>query len=155
MLINPFPSCLTENDLLSEGTIALLASKWQELGRKVVPAGTAYAIGYGNERGMDNAVGRVYMKIYDDTVTPVAEPGMVRLELRDPQDRPIETLAEWRTEQLETSATDRQQMIPLPEHVAAFGEDWSLVLMFRPDAADTVVKGNCKILLDVTIYTVR
>lgn len=153
MIINPFHSCLTEANLISAASVATTASKWVEIGRYTVPAGTGVAIGYKNLHGMDQAEGRLYFKLRD--AANAVEKGMIRLELRDPQDRPIEVLKEWRSEQLETSATDRQQQIPLPEHDSVFGEDWSLVFMFKGDATDGLTLANCSILLDTTVYTVR
>ena len=82
--------------------------------------------------------------------------GVVRLTLLDPQDRPVRTLFEARSETLRTSLTNRTQQIPLPEHEALVGEDWSFALEVRADAAlMTLDFGDTDIYIDMTNYSVR
>lgn len=151
-LINPYRSALTAADLLDADT-ACVAGKFVEVGRYTVPAGMAICLGYGGLAGQDQAEGRIYSKL--QKAGPAAVPGMVRLVLLDPQDRPVETLFEARTEQLETSATDRTQQMPFPEHPAKFGEDWTLSFQLKGDAADTVDVSICTLFMEVTTFTVR
>lgn len=155
MLMNPFRSVLKASDLLDADTV-LSNGKYVELGRYTVPAGTAVAIGYGGNVGQDSAQGRFYADINDDTATPADEDGMLRLVLLDPQERVVETLFECHTSQLRTSATDRTQQLPMPEHPAKFGEDWILALEMKGDAdGDTVKVSVCVLYLDITVYSVR
>jgi hypothetical protein len=152
LLINPFRSVLKATDLLDADT-TLATDKFTEIGRYTVPAGTAVAIGYGGSNGQDSAQGRFYADI--NKAGPADVDGIVRLVLLDPQERVVETLFECHTAQLRTSATDRSQQLPMPEHPAKFGEDWILALHMKGDAADLVDVSICVLYMDVTVYSVR
>jgi hypothetical protein len=152
-LLNPFRSVFKAADLLGAVDVALVATKYREVGRFTVPAGTAYAIGYGGNPGQDSAEGRFYADI--NSIVPGDLDGMVRLVLLDPQERVLETLFECHTSQLRTSATDRSQQLPVPEHAAKIGEDYSIAFEMKPDADGTVDVSACILYLDVTVYSVR
>lgn len=155
MISNPFASAINNAKLGWTADTTVVADKFVEIGRYTVPAGSAICLGYGVQSGMDNAVGRCYIKLIDDTAGDATEEhGLLRLEVRDPQDRPVEVLWEARTEQTGASTTQNLK-IPFPEHAAKFGEDWALVLLFKSDAADIIQWDFSKVLFDITIYTAR
>jgi len=121
--------------------IAVKAGVWATIGRFQVPAQQAYHFGFGSAAFPDNQ-GYLYMAIYDDTVTDsVVENGAVRLVQKNANGTVILTVAEFRTEQLRGSVSDRSQQIALPEQTQFpfVGEDSYLELQFKADASDNIV----------------
>jgi len=149
-----FRSALTASDLIGSDTVAVIAGQFVKLGEYQVPAGEELAIGYGPHTSQESAVGRFYAKIMDDTATAVEEPGVIRLTAYSPQDRPLRVLAEFRTEQANQGENDVTLRIPMPESIYNLREDQKLVLEFKSDASDNVVKASSVIILDVTKYVV-
>lgn len=152
-VFNPYKTTLTQMDFVGAATVATTAAKWVEIGRVTIPAGTAYALGFGEQNGQDSAQGRLYMDTKDST--PAVEAGMIRFEIRDPQDRPVKTVFESRTESVTTSATDRTQQLPFAERSEMIGEDFAIIFQFKGDASDLINKANSKFLIDTTVYSVR
>lgn len=125
----------------SSGVIALKAAVWQTIGRYTVPAQQIYRFGYGSAAFPDNQ-GYLHIAIYDDTATnSVLEEGAVRLVQRNAQGTVQLVVAEFRTEELRGSVSNRQQMKALPEQtqMPLIGEDSVLEIQFKPDAADSIV----------------
>jgi hypothetical protein len=153
--LEKYSTTLTQADLMDNDTIAVLAGIPIKLGEYQVQAGEEIAIGFGPFAGQESAIGRIYAEIMDDTATAAEEPGMLRLSVWDPQNRPLIVLGEWRTETLSSGASDRSLRIPLPESNINLTEDQKLVLEFISDASDTVVKASSTIAVDCTRYRVR
>jgi len=87
--------------------------------------------------------GYMHFAAYDDTATnSVVEDGSLRLVQRNAQGTVQLVVAEYRTEQLRGSVSNRQQMVALPEQTQfpVVGEDSILELQLKPDAADSIVK---------------
>lgn len=153
-IIEKYNTTLTQADLFDESTISCSAGVPVKIGEYQVQAGEEIAIGYGPFAGQQDAIGRFFAAIYDDTATPAIEPGQVRLSVWDPQNRPILVLWEGRTETTNMGLTDRSQRVPMPEHNVNLTEDQKLILEFISDAADTIVKASSTIALDCTRYRV-
>lgn len=147
-----YRSAFTEADLIDSATVNVIAGQFVKLGEYQVQAGEMISTGYGEQSGQDSAQGRIFMKF--QTATPTEIKGMVRLQAYSPQDRPIEIIGEWRTELLNTNATDRTKQLPLPEHIVALTEDKKFVLEFKADADAALDKANSTIIMDITRYTV-
>lgn len=148
-----FRSTFTANELITADTTTVAAGVITRLGSYKVQAGEQISIGYGQLAGMDNATGRIFMSLFDGTSgTHLEITGSIRLEAYSAQNRPIEILNEWRTEDLNTSATDKTKQLPLPEHAVWLREDQMLVLNLIPDSVGngSLVKANSKILLAMT-----
>jgi len=138
---NVFKKILAHGDWIPAADVLCPADVWTVIGSFTVPAQQAYRFGYGSPAFPDNQ-GYIYVALYDDTATnSVLEDGALRLVQRNAQGTISLVVAEFRTEQLRGSTTDRQQMIALPEQTQfpLVGEDSVLELQFRADAADTVV----------------
>ena len=123
------------------GVIALKAGVYQAIGRFTVPAQQLYHFGFGSAVYPDNQ-GYMHMAIYDDTATnSVIEEGSVRLVQRNAPGTIQLVVAEYRTEQLRGSTSNRQQMMALPEQAQfdLVGEDSIMEIQFKPDAADSIV----------------
>lgn len=146
-----FRSALTQNDLITTATTAVVAGTYNKLGERKIEAGESLSIGFGQQSGQESAQGRIFIDVRDNGVTPgLVINGTVRLQVYSPQNRPLVILGEWRTETLRTGSGDRTKQIPLPEDIYSLTEDKKLVLEYMPDAAQTVGKTNTVILLDTT-----
>lgn len=143
----------TKTDLINTATVAVTAGASVVLGKYPVQAGEAIKLGWGNLQGQENAQGRIFMKLMDDQVVPVELAGTVRISLWSPQDRPIAIVSEWRTEQLNTVATDRTKQIPFPEDIYRTTEDKKIVLEFISDTTATLSRANSTIVMDVARFT--
>jgi hypothetical protein len=152
MASNTFRSAFTKADLMQGATIVCALGQFNRLGVYNVQAGELVSPGYAGQSGQDNAQGRLYVKLQD--ATPAVANGLLRLSIFSPQDRPLEIIQEWRTETLNTSATDRSLQVPFPEYDAWISEDKKVVLEFKPDAGVTLTVANCTVLMDVTKATV-
>jgi hypothetical protein len=149
---NPFRTTLGTGDLIAGDTVCP-ANQYVELGRYVVQAGVALALGYGSMEGQDSANGRLYLNLMNNGVSPgAAVNGKIRIDIHNAQDRVQSTIFEGRTERLRTSVTDPRQQLPFPWINAITTEDVCFVLKFRPDAAVTVGKANSTLSMDATIY---
>jgi hypothetical protein len=149
-----FSSAFTASTLIDADTVACVANSIIKLGEYQVPAGEELSIGYEQHSAQDTAVGRAYFDLKDGAGTPAVIPGMIRLTVYSPQNRPLRVLYEWRTEKAGQGASDMTLRIPVPESPYNIREDQKLVLEFIADAAATLTKANCTILLDVTKYVV-
>lgn len=132
--------------------VALPAAIYTQIGSVVCPAGTALQMGVGVHTGQDNAVGRIYMQL--QTSVPAVITGDFRIDVQDPQNRTKDTIFQTRSELLNTSATDRREQYPFPEISAIIGRDWSFVLMFKADAANTIDTAESAALIGGTTYDV-
>jgi hypothetical protein len=149
MAANGFRSAFNKDNLISSATVSTVAGTYVKLGEYKVLAGESIAIGYGSQDGQESAQGRVSMQFKD---AAALVPGTVRLSIMSAQDAPLEILGEFRTESLDTGTTNRGLMIPLPEHPAIATQDKKIVLEIKADAAQTLTKANCTILMDITRY---
>jgi hypothetical protein len=153
-LSNPYRSTFKATDFAA-ADVTMVANQYVEYGRYTVKAGQGVALGYGALAGQDSATGRIYAKFIDDTFGDVTvEEGMVRIEIRNPQDRPVKTIFEARTEALRTmvAAPSSDQLIPLPMMADVVTEDFSIVILFKADAADTIQFDFTKMSIDYTNF---
>jgi hypothetical protein len=150
-----FRSALTEANLISAATVAVVAGQTTKLGERKIEAGELLTIGYGEQSGQQDAVGRLYVSLKDTNATPVQMHGTVRFTVYTPQNRVHTVLCEFRTETLlYGGANDRALNVPLPENFNWISEDKKLVLEFTPDQSGTLSKVNSDLLMDVTIEAI-
>jgi len=151
-----YPSTFTKNELIT-GDKAIISGEITRIGAYKIQAGEEISFGSGQLAGQDNATGRIYMDLRDNAAAGgAALSGNVRLVVYSSQNRPLEIVREFRTEDLATSATVKAQQTPFTEHAIWAREDQLLVLEFIPDAgvsgtgSGTLGKANSKILVSVT-----
>lgn len=127
------------------------AGKYTEIGRFRVPSSTEYAFGYGRAANPENQ-GYLYVDLQNKT--PAAVEGTIRLELQSATGRTSTVIADFDTEKLDASKTDRTQQVPLPEQVSdpLASEDSFLVLKFDPNTDDTVSAADSEVIIPVTEY---
>jgi len=148
-----YMTTLTQADLIDDDVTAVLAGVPIKLGEYLIPAGMELALGFARYDDLERASGRLYIELKDDTDTAAVENGKVRLSIWSPQDRPLRILYEGRTE-IAGASTARNLMVPLPESVYNIREDQKLVLEFISDESDNIVKADCTIYVDCTIFIV-
>ena len=126
-------------------------SKYVEIARFRVPSSTEYAWGYGSANAPENQ-GYLYVDLRDDTDSAIE--GTFRLELASATGRDTTVVADFDTEKLDASKTDRTQQVPLPEQVSdpLASEDSFLVIKFNPNAAGNVDETNSEVIVPVTEY---
>ena len=149
-------STLTAANLIAADT-AVSATTYTELGRYTIPAGVGAAVGFSSMEGQNSAPGRAYANIMDNGVAPgAAIEGTFRIDVHDPEDHVLRTILEAHTSRLRTTAGDPATQLPLPVNPPGYGQDYTIVAMFRADVAGkTVGKINSSLMIDVTRYTVR
>jgi len=127
------------------------AGKFTEIARFKVPSSTEYSFGYGRASAPDNQ-GYLYCDLQNDTPDPVE--GTLRLELQSATGRESTVVADFDTEKLDASKTDRTQQVPLPEQVSdpVATEDSFLVVKMDAQANDSVDSAESEIILPVTEY---
>lgn len=149
-----FRSAFTEANLISASTVTLVAGQIMRLGEYKVEAGERIGLGYGDQNGQNNAVGRLYASFKDNSTTPVQLHGLVRFSIYSPQNKPLSTLAEYRSETLVHGASDRSLQVPFAEFDEWASEDKRIVLEFISDTSGTLSKANSDLLMDITIEEV-
>ena len=145
-----YRSSLTESEMITNTTTAVLAGQPVKLGEYVVSAGEMIMTGFGSHSGLHDATGRFYAKIMDNQATPAELNGKLRLSIYSPQNRPIRILHEFDTQTVNDNENDRTKQMPFPANGIFISEDKKLVLEFISKTTATVDKADCKILFDVT-----
>ena len=148
-----FAKTLTTADFFTSAT-ATVSTGFTKLGSYTVPAQQAVHWGYGSASLPDNQ-GYIYLKLADSTAHTDVD-GVIRLVQANAQETRTEVVFEERTDALDGSTTDRQNMIALPEQTQfdLVGEDSLLIIQFRPDTSATVsaTATSTIIRLPVTVY---
>lgn len=151
----PRNSNLTKADLLPADVICP-AGQFTMLGSYTVKAGMGVAIGQGEFASQGDATGRLFVDLKDAALSPGVDiDGLIRIEARDPQDRPVETIVEDRTDNTRLGVTALSERTVLYEHNTIATEDRKYALLFRPDTTAFVGSANSKINVAVTTYTMR
>jgi hypothetical protein len=151
-----FRSALTANELIDSADVAVLSGQFVKLGERKVEAGELLTIGFGQQSGQNNAQGRLYAEIRDNSASPgVVLSGTIRLSVYSPQNRPLRILQELRSETVSGGTQDdRASHVPFPESDVWLSEDKKLVLEFMADSAGTVGKTNSVLVMDTTTEAV-
>lgn len=127
------------------------AGKWTEMGRFRIPSDTEYSWGFGTAKNPSNQ-GYLYVDLQNGT--PAAVEGQIRFVVESSTGRRTEVVADYDTEKLDASKSNREQMVPLPEQVGSSlaSEDAYLVVKMNPDADDTINAANSDVIIPVTEY---
>lgn len=125
--------------------------KYTEIARFQVPADTEYSWGYGAARNPENQ-GYLYIDLQNGT--PAAVDGQIRFVVESSTGRKTEVVADYDTERLDASKTNREQMVPFPEQVgsALATQDAYLVIKLDPKADDTIDSANSEVIIPATEY---
>jgi hypothetical protein len=126
------------------------AGKFTEVARFKVPADVEYRWGYGRATAPENQ-GYLYVDLQNGSANPVE--GTIRFVIESATGRRQEVIADYDTEKLDASKTDRTQQVPFPEqpNVTAT-QDAFLVVKFDPASNDTVSSSDSEVILPVTEY---
>jgi hypothetical protein len=125
--------------------------KFIELARFQVPSDTEYAIGYGRAANPENQ-GYQFVDLQDGT--PSAVEGTLRYKVESSTGRQSEVVADFDTERLSASKTNREQQVPLPEQVGSSlaTEDSFIVLELDAASSATVSASNSEVIIPLTEY---
>ena len=137
----------TAADLVKADSVCT-AGEYKVIGSYTVLAGEVIFPGFGGYDSMENAVGRIYalLKVAADTEVK----GEYMLAVLSPQDIPLKILGNWRTEDWNTSVTDKTKQIPFPKMNIGASKDKKIVLYFKADATSTLDHTKCVMLMDIT-----
>jgi hypothetical protein len=126
------------------------AGKFVEIARFKIPADVEYRFGFGAAKNPDNQ-GYQYIDLRDGGDAEVE--GTIRYVIESATGRRQEVIADYDTETLDASKTDRTEQVPLPEQVSVTAtQDAFLVLKFDPTANSTVDESNSEVIVPVTEY---
>jgi hypothetical protein len=128
------------------------AGKYTEIGRFRIPSSTEYSWGYGSANAPTNQ-GYLYADLYDDAGNEVE--GTIRFTIQSATGRQEIVVADFDTEKLDASKSNREQQVPFPEQVSTpkASEDSYLVVKFDPASNVTLDDGsNSEVILPVTEY---
>lgn len=116
---------------------SLVAGSWKDAAEYIVPAQTAYNVGYGSA-DKESTVGRWYANFDDgggNTVT-----GQARIVTRNANDKAVETdISAITTARLNANANDPRTQVAVPEILDTnkVGEDSKVVFQFKLDSNST------------------
>jgi hypothetical protein len=131
------------------GDVACTGGQFTEIGRYAVKAGQYMTLGWGFSASQSDADGRIFMNVKNTSDAAIT--GKVLISIFTPEDRHYADLFEDRTENLNTSATDRTKQLPFPEMMQGFGKDWIYKIFFKPDSTATVDNGHTVLVASVTV----
>jgi hypothetical protein len=133
-----YPSQIKTADILPADVTLGAVGVPTLIGKLTVSSGTAISLGVGDQEGQDNAEGRLYVDIVDDTAA--AEDGMLRFEARDPNETETYILYDLSTIKGRAGDADtRAAQVPFKAQNFWIPENWSIQCWMRPDAAGDVV----------------
>jgi len=142
-------------DLISAATVLLLKDEWKNIGSVTVPADQLIGLGYGGLGTQDAAPGRMYVKLMDNTETPVAITGQFRIEIQSSNDLPMggrPILIDYDLATTALGATNRTERLPLPFNEVMLSKDKKFVFKIKNnfETAQTLSRANSSIEIDIT-----
>jgi hypothetical protein len=128
--------------------------KYIEVARFRVPSDTEYSWGYGKASAPENQ-GYFYVDLQSGTPNPVN--GTIRFIVESSTGRNTEVVADYDTERLDASKTNRNKQVPFPEQVssALATEDAFLIVKLDASSSNTdqnVDSSNSEVIIPATEY---
>lgn len=147
-----FQSDLT-NEMLING-VSCVAGVQAVFAEKIAKAGEVIGLGFG-DGGMDNALGRIVLDL--QTAASAKIDGLVRIQVLTPQDIPVATVFESRTENLRMGLTDYKSRMPFNEGQlnCRIGEDYKVQFVIFADATATIDKTKSTLLASSNRHLIR
>jgi hypothetical protein len=143
-----YRSTLVKGDLIGQATQVCTAGIFQRLGAYRVLPGEILSMGFGEQEGYHDAVGRIFLIL--NVAGPTETLGTIRFTALTSQGRPNEVLWETRTDATDNNATDRTKQLPFPQFDLWLTENKYLALDFMADATSTVTLADSIIRMDCT-----
>ena len=146
---------LETDDLDNKFGSNLSAGSWVDAAEFVVPAQTAYNVGYGVADN-EATVGRFYSHFEDGSSNNVE--GQVRIVTRNANDKAVETdISALSTARLDSDASDFRRQVAVPEVLDTnkVGQDSKVVIQFKLKSSSTGTSidfGASTLMLDLTEY---
>lgn len=149
-----FPYTFESKDLFSSATMTCPAGQYTEIGFYKVQADEEVGIGRGGYGSLNEAIGRLFARFYDNAeTTPVQfTNGRLRIEYRSSQDTFLACVLDVSLSALTTGETIPADRFPLPFGNILCGKDRKIVFSIKNESASSVTlsKANSKVLMDVT-----
>lgn len=149
-----YPATFTEKDVIAEDTVALIAGQYTLIGEYTVKADEAVGIGRGALVALNEAIGRLYAKFYDNQSTPAQiTQGKFRIMLVSSQDIPITgrpVYLETDLVSLTTGETTPSERFVLPFEDQMLQKDRKLQFFIKVDSNVTLDKADSTVIMDMT-----
>lgn len=143
-----YRSTLTQADLFDTATVVCLAGVYHRIGAYRVLPGEILSMGFGDQGGYHDAVGRIFAIM--NVAGPTEALGTIRFTALTASGRPHEVLWETRTDVTDNNPTLRTAQLPFPQFDLWLTENKYLALDFCSDANATVTLADSAIRVDVT-----
>jgi hypothetical protein len=142
-------------DLIGAATVTLIKDEWKIIGQVVVPADQLVGLGYGENGMQDASPGRLFVKLMDNTGTPVPITGQFRIEIQSSNDMPLgarPVLIDYDLATTALGATNRTERMPLQFNNIMLSKDKKFVFKVKNNAASaqTLSRANSSVEIDVT-----
>lgn len=142
-------------DIIGAATVTLISGEWKTIGEVVVPADQLIGLGYGGEGTQDQAPGRLYVDLKDNSQTPAAITGQFRIEIQSSNDMPLGSrpvLIDYDLATTALGATDRAGRLPMPFTNIFLSKDKKFVFKVKNSAssAQTLSRANSSVEIDIT-----
>lgn len=146
---------LNQNDVIGASTVTLVKGQYITIGEVVVAADERVGLGFSNYSGQDDADGRIFVELKDNSVTPAAIEGKFRIIMMSSQNIPIgdqPVVMDLDLTALAQGGSDRRAQIAFPFTNVLLTRDKKFVFQVLNTAASaqTVALANSKVLMDCT-----
>ena len=154
---NLYPGTFTKDQIITEGaTVTLLPGVYNKIGEYVVKADELVGLGRGGYDSLNEAIGRLFAKFYDNSGTPVQITNATfRVTLESSQDIPVGSkpvFIDVDATQLQTGATNPAERFVLPFDGTMLTKDKKFVFLLKNNGSSSVTlsKANSTIEMSVT-----
>lgn len=146
---------LNQNDVIDAATVTLVPGQYITIGEVVVAADERIGLGYSNYSGQDDADGRIYVNLMDNSGTAVPIEGKFRIIMMSSQNIPIgdqPVVMDLDLTALSQGSTDRRAQIAFPFTNVLLTRDKKFVFQVLNTAASaqTLKKAASSVLMDCT-----
>ena len=150
-----YRACWGASDVIGAATVTLVKNEWKEIGTVTVPADQLIGLGYGPQSGQDDAVGRIFMDLVDNTASPVDIAGLFRIMITSSNDLPLGSrpvLIEYDLNTLRLGASDRAGRLPIPFTGIMLSKDKKFKFLVKNTAssAQTLELADSLVEIDIT-----
>ena len=149
-----YPGSFTQNEVCSEGDVALTPNVYTKIGEYKVQADELVGIGRGSYSSQNEAIGRIIANFKDTTGAAIVN-GKFRIMLVSSQDIPIGSKPVWLDvdlNQLTLGATNPAEKYVLPFDGTLLSRDkkFQFFIMNTKNASVTLDASESSILMDIT-----
>lgn len=146
---------LNQLDVIDAATVTLVKGQYITIGEVVVAADERIGLGYSDYAAQDDADGRIFVELKDNSQTPAAIEGKFRIIMMSSQNIPIgeqPVVLDLDLTALAQGGSDRRAQIAFPFTNVLLSRDKKFVfqVLNTASSAQTVSLANSKVLMDCT-----